>query len=337
MFNVYTESEIFEDICLFDDYPNWKKIFSCQTQVLVNMTDDELEDELSNPESPIFLFQNANAGAITPIALNKQIESLKENIESVINHPRDAFLLNIESDTALKISNDMGVAAFSSNDLDDNYFKGGLFKELDLDQNITNGWKSLVDMELPVSNALIISDDFLFENTEVEINCGIGNLPSLFDVFLPIQIKTDYHITVIASSGGKSKDWWIKEFGALKAKINNLREYEIKLEIVFTKTIHKRRIISNYINGWADKGFSIFRNSNPEIVRQVNDLHIYRVFDNIDNKGESHYSSATKGIEQLKHICKGVAEYIKNQEKSQYYMVFGDCNKDKTVINRLLN
>ena len=338
MFNVYCEREIFEDICLFDDYPNWKKIFMNQTQVLLNMSDDELNDELLNPESPIFLFQNANAGAVVPKALDGQFRALKENIPDIINHPRDAFIFDIDPDDADRIAKDFGTAVFSSKNLNDTFFTGGFFKELELNQHIPGGWKSLISIDLPVSNSLIVSDDYFFENEDNGINCGLTNVTRLIDAFLPDNIKVDYHITIIAPKGNKnSRAWWIKKFGTLKAEVTRLRPYTINIEMVFADTTHKRRIISNYINGWTDKGFSIFRGDNPEKVRGVNDIHIYRVFDNINNSGDTHYTSASNGIEQIKHHCTNAVKYIQSQGDSEHAMIFGDCNKDNSIKNRLLN
>lgn len=337
-FNVYIEKEIFEEICLLDDYPNWKKIFSKNTQILLNMTEDDLDKELEDLESPIFLFQDMNAAAVPPIALDSQFEAMKDNTESLINHPRAAFIFDVEPEEAAELSKDLGVALFSSKRLDDNYFKsGGLFRDLESGQTIEGGWKSLLSKELPVSNALVISDNYLFKNEENNMNCGLGNLPKLLDAFLPQQLKTDYHITILAQNGGKGRSWWIKKFGALKAEILQLRDYDIKLELAFTETIHKRRFLSNYMNGWADKGFSIFKNSNPDVVRDYNDIHLYRVFDNIDNIGDSYYQSASKGLKQIREICDKLSDDIKKISENESAMIFGDCNKDKTIRNRLLS
>ncbi len=338
MFNLYCEREIFEDICLFDDYPNWKKIIANQTQVLLNMSDDELDEELLNPDSPIFLFQEANAAAVVPKALGAQFQALKDNISDVLNHPRDAFIFDIGPEEAKSIANDFGSAVFSSKNLNDTFFSGGFFKELKHNQLIPGGWKSLISFDLPVSNSLIISDDYFFENEDNGINCGISNLLCLIDAFLPDNIKVDYHITVVAPKGNKhNREWWIKKFGALNVKVKKLRPYTINFEMVFAATTHKRRIISNYINGWTDKGFSIFKGDNPEKVRGVNDIHIYRVFDNIHIRGDNHFISASNGIAQIKHHCDNAIQYIKSQGNTEHAMIFGDCSKDKSIKNRLLN
>lgn len=337
-FNIYIEKDKFDEILLFNEnYPNWMKILSDNTQVLLNMSDEEFNAELNDIESPIYLFEEMNASDVKPKALGNQFVALKDDMMGLINHPRDVFIFDIEPNEAENLSKSLGLAVLSSKDLKDNYFKGGLFKEFAKGQIVEGGWKSVLpNDEIHVSNALVISDCYLFENEENEENCGLGNLPNLLEAFLPKKLEVEYHITILAQNGGKSKSWWVQKFGTLKAKIKLLREYEIKLELFLTKGPHKRRFISNYLNGWSDKGFSMFKISNPNQIRDYNDFHLYKVFDNIDHTGDTHFKSATNGLQQAKNCCDKVSDDIKNIVENESSMIFGDCNKNKTTRNRLL-
>lgn len=342
-FNIYIEKEKFDEIILFNEnYPNWMKILSDNTQILLNMTDEDFINELNDIESPIYLFEEMNASDVKPKALGSQFVALKDDMMGLINHPRGVFIFDIEPNEASKVSKSLGVAVISSDDLNDNYFKGGLFKEFASGQIVEGGWKSVLPPkeELQVSNALVISDCYLFENEENGLNYGLSNLPNLLDAFLPKALEIEYHITILAQNGDKSRSWWIKKFGAFKAKIELLRNYEIRLELFLTKGPHKRRFISNYLNGWADKGFSMFKISDPNQVRDYNedfyDFHLHKVFDNIDHTGDTHFKSATNGLQQVKKCCDKVSDDIKKIIENESSMIFGDCNKDKTTINRLL-
>lgn len=337
MHTVYIEKDIFEEVCMFDDYPNWKQVIASHANVCINIEEDLLDKEIFNPESPIFLFLNAYVGAKIPIALKDYFDLINEDISVVLNHPMSSFILEVSEDKANKIRNEYGIAVFSISNLFDDYFSQGFFKEIKKDSRIIDGWKSLINIELPVSNALVISDNYLFENEERGINLGMANIPKLLDVFLPANLSIDFHLLIIAKDGGKSRDWWVKKVGALKTDINNLRSYNINLELVLTKAIHKRRIMSNYLNGWADNGFSVFRSYDSELVRMDNDIHLYRIFNNLNSSGDSHFQSLKRGLEDLKVICNNVSSFIVNHGESSDYRIFGDCNKDKTIKNRLLS
>lgn len=339
MFRLYTEKESYENICFWEEekYPNWKKIISKNTDVCINISDDDLDIELENPESPIYLFLQSSASAKNPIALKSHFANLKEDISEILSEPRSVFILDIETEEAKKIQEEYGIAVFSKIDIDDHFLIGGFSKELIAGQIIEGGWKNLIDFDFPVSNALIISDNFLFKNEEAGKNLGLGNLPQLLDIFLPKKLTIDYHITIIIEDANKTKKWWERTVGNLKAEVIRLRDYPINFEIILTKTVHKRRIISNYLNGWTDKGFSIFKNSDINIVRGENDVNLNRIFNNIDDNGDTHYMKSENGINQLKKICDNVSEYIQNNGQSPNRMIFGDCNQDKTVKNRLFD
>jgi len=338
MFVLYTEKNALDDILFYEEekYPNWKKILTKNIDICVNISDDDLEKELADSESPLFFFLNAHAGAKQPIALANYFPTLIEEPSEVLNHPRSAFILDISEDEALQAQKEFGMAVFSSENIDDTFFKGGFFKELNKNNKVDGGWQALIDFELPFSNALVISDEYLFQNDEKGNNLGLSNLPNMLDAFLPKYLGVVFHLTIIAADAGKSKDWWAKRFGSLKAEIIRLRDYNINIELVLAKTIHKRRAISNYLNSWTDKGFSVFKDYDKNKVRDDNDIHIYRIFNNLEDFGDSHYSSSQKGLDELKKICSSVSDFVNSGNTASNRMIFGDCNADKTIKNRLL-
>ncbi len=338
MFRLYTEKDSYENICFWEEekYPNWKKIISRNTDVCLNISDEDLSLELENPESPIYLFLQSSASAKNPIALNSHFDKLKDDISEIIVEPRSVFILDLDPQEAERISKEYGVAVFSEKNIDDKFLIGGFSKELIGGEIIEGGWENLIDFKFPVSNALIVSDNFLFKNEEAGKNLGIGNLVHLLDIFLPKELAIDYHISIIIEDANKSKKWWERTVGNLKSEVIRLREYPINFEIILAKTVHKRRIISNYLNGWTDKGFSIFKNSDISIVRGENDINLNRVFNNINDRGDTHFIKSENGINQLKKICNNVSEFVHLNGQSPNRMIFGDCNTDKSIKNRLL-
>jgi threonyl-tRNA synthetase len=48
MFTLYTEKETYEEICVFDDLPNWKKIIANHSDVCLDIDDELLDEEIFN-------------------------------------------------------------------------------------------------------------------------------------------------------------------------------------------------------------------------------------------------------------------------------------------------
>lgn len=337
MFVLYIEKNAFEDISYFDEYPHWKKIISDDIQVCLNISEQELDNEFEDVESAIYRFYTDTASGNYPIATENFIEDIKSDYSLLREHhqPRSAFILDISEEEAIKLSTDYGLAILSSKKINDNYFLGGFAKDLAKGERIEEGWTKLINFDLPVSNSLIISDNHFFVNEEGGINCGLGNICGILDAFLPERLEVDFHVTILGLDGSKPESWWIKEFGRLKAQIDRLREYNIILELILTKTIHKRVVISNYLYGWADKGFDLFKNSNPEIIRDDFDLQAQVIFNNINDFGDSYYIFSQNNINRIKKICDEVYTYVIAEGNSSNRMIFG-CPKKK-INNPLLN
>ena len=339
MFAVYTEISDFENIIFLEDhkYPNWNKVFRKNVDIILNTTDQELDKEIENPDSPISLFLQSSASAKIPIALQPYFDELKENLKMAIDHPQSVFMLDVAKEEVDFIKENYGVAMFASDDLVDDYFTRGYYKEVSKSGKFIDGWKSLLDIPLPISNAMVLSDEYLFSNEERGANLGEENLIGLLDAMLPEFLSVDYHLTVITGNSKKSIEFWTKLAGRINSKINTLRDYPVNFELVISETIHKRRLVTNFLNCWADKGFDLFKNSDKEIIRQENDFHVYEIFHNLNNHGTSHYDSIVNALKQLSDICAQTTDRVKKDGQTLDGMILGACNSDKSVKNRLLN
>ena len=107
MLVVYLEKSIYENICFWEDenFPIWNKVFSTEITVCLNITDEDLDIELENPESALLLYLHANSGAPQPIALHDDVENIKTDLEGTLpsiieNHPNCIFMLDIEENVA---------------------------------------------------------------------------------------------------------------------------------------------------------------------------------------------------------------------------------------------
>jgi hypothetical protein len=347
MFTVYAEKDIFENIVVFNDQaPHWFNIFCNHSEVCLNMTDEELaSEELQG--TPIFEFIMANGGR-SPIALKEFFDSIYEDNKVIADKPRSAFFLNYSKADADAIQSAFGVIVHGNEAIEDNTLKGSFFKDLPKDSvfenQTTKGWQNLVSFSLPPSNAMVITDDYLFSNEENGHIVGKSNVIQLVNAFLPANLSIPYHLTILSNDNPevgkppKSKEWCERLAGELKAAIVALRPYPIVFEIVFTQTLHKRKLILNYINATCDKGFAVFRVSDGKTVRSDNDFRCDRLFARVEpQEGDTDYMAAESILLQLKSKCQSVRQFIANSGATVNNRILGDCNADKSLKNRLIN
>lgn len=334
---LYTEQEILDEIALFaDEFPNWNKVLKSGVHICINISDNDLDEKLINPEDPIFLAYNASATMEVPIALDTYINDLKADLSQVIDKPRSIFLLDIEDDLAISTRKDFGMAVYSISNLPENIFDFSFSLDLEKDQTIASSWKGIINFEKPISNSLIITDNYYFKNEDNGINRGFSNLVNFIDAYLPDQLAIDYHITIFAEDCSKTNGWWVKEYGKLVALLKPLREFSINIELVLTSTIHRRRFISNYVFGKTDQGYDVFHAKEVNKVKIDNEFEHFEIFSNLNNPGTKYFQSSDNTIIKLENIASGVCEYVSSKGNELGRMLFG-CNKDKTIKNRLLN
>jgi hypothetical protein len=268
MFTVYIEKDAFEEIVILNDQtPNWHKILSNHSDVCINITDAELQAELVQG-TPIFEFILANGGK-SPIALKDYFDLLYNDNSVIVEKPRSAFILNLTAQQCDQLKESYGIIVQSSAAIDDNALTGTYFKELIKDSVVENGtnlgWHHLINFQLPPSNALVICDPYLFNDSTL----GETNTVRLLGKILPSNLAVEYHVTLIAEDNDRDQNWRSLLTGRLATAIRNLRPYTINIEIVFVKSehFHKRRLILNYVNASCDKGFAVFKHSDHKTVK----------------------------------------------------------------------
>lgn len=347
MFTIYSEKDIFENIVVFNDQtPHWYSIFCNHSEICLNMTDAELAIE-EMQGTPIFEFIMANGGR-SPIALKEFFDTIYEDNKVIADKPRSVFFLNYSKAEANTLQSSYGVVVQGNGDVEDSILKGSFFKDLPKDSvfenQTTKGWQNIVRFSLPPSNAMVITDDYLFSNEENGQLVGKTNVLQLVDAFLPPNLSIPYHLTILSNDNpevGKpprSKEWCERLAGELKASIIILRPYPIVFEIVFTQTLHKRKLILNYINATCDKGFAVFKVNDGKTVRSDNDFRCDKVFNRVEpHEGDTDYKAAEAILFQLKAKCQSVRQFIANSGATVNNRILGDCNADKSLKNRLIN
>lgn len=341
MFTIYSEKEIFEDIILFNDInPTWYRIFCNHSDICLNMTDAELLSE-EVPNTPIFEYIMANGGR-SPVALKDYFDSVYSDPRLISDKPRSVFFLNYSPEVANGLQDSFGVIVQSPKAINDNILKGTFYKELQKGSVMVDepriGWNHLINFSLPPSNSIVIVDEYLFKNEENNEIIGKHNVVNLLNSLLPSRLQTDYHILLITQDHDRSQEWCERFAGELKAEIVRLRKYSIKFELVFSESMHKRKIMLNYMSITCDKGFCVFKVSDSMTVRDDNDFRCERIFNRLEvGEGDTDFTSSEIILGRIKNQCKTVKEYINNRHSDPNNRILGDCMKDKTIINRLIN
>lgn len=347
MFTVYAEKEIFENIVVFNnETPNWFKIFCNHSDVYLNITDEELAAE-QIPGTPIFEFILA-AGGKSPNAKKAFFDSIYIDNSIIAEKPRSAFFLNYSKVDAYTIQSSWGVIVQGHENIDDSSLKGSFFRDIVKNSVFENhsikGWNNLVNFALPPSNSMVITDKYLFSNEENGQLVGKRNIIQLINAFLPTSLSIPYHILILASDQPderkppKSEAWCKRIAEEMKKEISALRGYDIVFEIVFSQTIHKRKLILNYLNATSDKGFALFNANDGKTVREDNDFRCDRVFNRVDPaEGDTDYIVAESVLSQLKRKCNSIKQFIGNAGHMTNNRILGDCNPDFSIKNRLIN
>jgi hypothetical protein len=347
MFTVYAEKDIFENIVVFNDRtPNWFNIFCNHSEVCLNITDEELEVE-EKEGTPIFEFIKATGGR-NVIALKEYFDSIYDDNSIIAAKPRSAFFLSYSAADAEVIQNSYGVIVQSAEAINDDVLTGSykkkLLKDDVIEEGTTIGWKSLLKFTFPPSNAVVISDNYLLQSTEKVganyVASGKSNILWMLDAILPLKLSIPYHVTIISEDNNQNEVWRNRIAGELNTEINNLRSYDINVEIVFIKSelLHERILLMNYVNSSCEHGFYVFKARDGKTVHVVNKIQINSYFSSLNNsQGESEYQVANKDLTLLKKVCNDLATQIHSGTPVYRGAILGGCNPNKSLKNRLIN
>lgn len=330
----------------FDDYPNLFAIIKRFAILWIDYTEDELKDFMNKPDDPLtkFIYHNN----IELVAKKESFTKISENSEYLLNYPRSISLLNIDSDEASRLTKQLGLIVQSRKAIDDKileleYPDGYIKGEQIVGQD--KGWLNIFkthSINLPPSNALVLTDSHLFNNTKRNtlghyVNIGLENLINLLNVILPESCKVQFHILVLSEKNNKYNPSII--YKKLSEELKRLRNYEILLEMVFADKkhqIHKRVLYSNYYSLICDKGFKLF---DPDFVSiyDDNDILLKSILNSpISVKGDGDYSLTSKKLKQISNYC-STTYYQYLHKINTVAIISNDTNITNKINNRLMH
>ena len=187
-----------------------------------------------------------------------EVENLKANSINVLKDPSALYLLDISPNEAMSIQKEYGVMCLSSSHPDISPLID--VNDIHISQErerLGRGWDSVLDsIETLPSNALLLTDRYLFAFRHPNAGDGIANIHDILDELLPQQFAGgDYHVTVVFDNNSKHATYTFNEIATLLNRLKQQlkRNYPIMMEVlgvtpdcsIYNK-LHNRLIISNY-------------------------------------------------------------------------------------------
>jgi len=271
---------------------------------------------------------------------------LKAHPENVLKNPSSLYILDIPSAEALAIQRTYGVMCLSSGAIDISPF-------IDVNDEHTTekkvplgrGWDSVLDsVEHLPSNALILTDRYLFKTTNAVYGNGFDNIYSILTELLPRELDTKYHITVIFDRDEIDP---LYSFNSIAKRVNDIAQefhkpYEIVTEVlglsggkdIYYK-FHNRRIVSNYFVVKMDYSLAAF-NKTEGTSEQTIIPQVLFTEDSLNNRS----SAPLQSMQQITKALKSFSESLRSPSMDHHsysYAVNGQRRERcMTITNRLL-
>ena len=209
----------------------------------------------SNEENPLHRLLKQQPSRMLSSA---DTDNLKQHPEEVLKSPSSLYILDVSPAEALAIRRFFGVMCLSGDHPD-------ISPLIDVnDIHISNeheklgrGWDSVLDsVEKLPSNALLLTDRYLFAFRHPNAGDGLANIHDILNELLPQQFQGgDYHVTIVFDDRSKHASY---TFDEIATKLNRIktqlgRNYPIMMEVlgitpdcsIYNK-LHNRLIVSNY-------------------------------------------------------------------------------------------
>ena len=211
---------------------------------------------------------------------DEDTKKLKANPEEVLTNPSALYILDISPSEALGIQRSYGVMCLSGERPDISSLIDTNDVHISNEQEkLGRGWDSVLDsVEKLPSNALLLTDRYLFAFRQPNAGDGLANIRDILDQLLPQQfLGGDYHVTIVFDDMSKHESF---SFDEIATKLNRIktqlcRDYPIMMEVlgitpdssIYNK-LHNRLIISNYFLVEASHKLAAF-NADRGTARQM--------------------------------------------------------------------
>lgn len=277
-----------------------------------------------------------------------ETEKFKEHPENVLKDPSSLYILNTPHSEALAIQKTYGVMCLGGDspnispliDINDIH----IAKE---QERLGHGWDTVLDsVEMLPSNALLLTDRYLFAFKRPNAGDGIANIKDILQELLPKQFRGgNYHVTIIFDNMAKHENYTFNEIAHLledvKQQLN--REYPITMEVIgmtpdcsIYHKLHNRMIISNYYLVEASHKLAAF-NRNRGTARQL--LLPLALFteSSLNGKSTPPLDAITQTLKTLRDFSRSLPHLPASEHNTYLYAVNGKrMEKCLSIRNRLI-
>ena len=282
------------------------------------------------------------------ILTEKDTERFKLHPEDVQKNPSSLYILDITSTEALAIQRTYGVMCVSGEspnispliDVNDIH----IAKE---QEKLGRGWDTVLDsVENLPSNALLLTDRYLFAFRRPDAGDGIANIKDVLSELLPKQFQgSNYHVAIIFDNMSKDTSYTFIDIATqleeMKQKLG--RDYSITMELLgITKTsslynkLHNRMIISNYYMVEAAHKLAAF-NKDVATARQLLLPMALFTESSLEGRSTPPLSAITQTLKTLRNFSKSLPHLPESAHHSYSYAVNGKLmDKCLSIRNRLL-
>ena len=271
---------------------------------------------------------------------------LKAHPENVLKNPSSLYILDIPAAEALAIQRTYGVMCFSSAapdispliDINDEH-------TTDKNEPLGRGWDTVLDsVEFLPSNALILTDRYLFKTTNAKYGNGFDNVRSILTELLPRKLNTTYHITIVFDKDSIDP---LYNFQTIAKRLNDIKEefkrpYPITMEVLGITgkkdtyhNLHNRRIVSNYFVVKMDYRLAAF-NKAVGTVDQTITPQVLFTEDSLNHHSTAPLKSMEQIVSTLREFSNSLSSPYTNHD-SYFYAVNGQwMEKCIAIRNRLI-
>lgn len=278
--------------------------------------------------------------------LLEYITCIPAHHEIVLQHPSSLFILDIPIVEAERIQKSYGVFCMSADavdiapliDVNDEQTTGN-------QESLGKGWNTVLQgLRTIPSNALLLSDRYLFSKLSASQGNGIANVHAILDVLLPQRFLGEFHVTVVFDPQAVHKDY---TFADIATRLNRIkqslhRDYPIIMEVIgitsscpVYEKIHNRRIVSNYYVVKAEHKLAAFNGAQATTEQTITPQALFTV-----DSLMGHSTPPLKSIDQILSTLRTFSSWtLRISDHSLYrYAVNGrSMEKCNGVKNRIIS
>ena len=270
------------------------------------------------------------------------IKSIKDHPKTVLQHPSSLFILDITIAEAESIRTAFGVVCMSGKNVSTRFLIDTNDEHtIDEGEPFGNGWSTVLKSVKDVpSNALLLTDRYLFSATTPKYGNGVDNVQSILDTLLPKKFLGEYHVTIVFDNDSKSDNYKFNDIVYLLDNVKQAlhRDYPINTEILGITSnssiydeLHNRRIVSNYYIIKVEHKLAAFNKNVGTCLQTITPQMLFTV--------DSLNRNSTPPLKAIDHTIAAIREFSATAPKSSgYCYALNDKRMEKCngIKNRLL-